>query len=162
MRDNQGKYKHEWSFMANDISFGDGTSDLNFCSLCDRWQVEGHNQGKPFSMSWDEFIQLYLNGKINAVEVLGDVEHARSQLSQEANRPAHPTVYLIPIGQVPATPAGELALGDKLLFNYGISARVIGLGRAGRFSLIECQYKDGRTRVFRKLSTTLMATPDRK
>lgn len=71
------KFQHEWSFMGSPTSKGLG--DLNYCSLCNRWQQDGHRSGKPFKMSNSEFMEWHISGRIDASASLGTIEEAKAE-----------------------------------------------------------------------------------
>ncbi len=61
------RFEHEWSFMANSKTKGNG--DLAYCELCKQWTWF---DGKPFKMSWEEYTRMHKAGEIDASEVLGN------------------------------------------------------------------------------------------
>lgn len=75
-------FQHEWGFMANPTEASRelknySPGDLLYCPLCNQWSW---GEGKPFKMPYSWFIQLYIDGKIDANESLGTVEEARVRL----------------------------------------------------------------------------------
>jgi len=70
------KFQHEWSFMANHGSIGNG--DLNYCPLCNQWSMSGYKGGRPFKMTNSEYMEWYINGKIDANAQFGSVERAKA------------------------------------------------------------------------------------
>jgi hypothetical protein len=72
------RFEHEWGFMTNPGTIG--RSDLAYCPLCKQWIMDGYKGGKPFKMPYTWYIQMYIDGKIRAREVLGSIEDAKEKL----------------------------------------------------------------------------------
>ncbi len=58
------KFQHDWGFMGNS-KYG----DLAHCEVktCGKWRLD---DGKPFSLSWDEYQGMHNRGEIDANECL--------------------------------------------------------------------------------------------
>ena len=68
------------------------------------------------------------------------------------------TIHLQGIGKVNATPAGEITAGDSLVFNYGHSYTVKGIGRKTAKTVnVILVNKAGDEFVKRFFKTTLVA-----
>jgi hypothetical protein len=58
-----------------------------------------------------------------------------------------PLEHLISYGDVPALPAGELQIGDTVMYNYGATSKVVGLERKGTFIIISVRMTRSQFKV---------------
>lgn len=59
------------------------------------------------------------------------------------------TMHLQGIGEVPAKPAGELKVGDQLMWNYGTTSTVVSVKPCGTQSIEVVEEYDGGKRYNR-------------